>query len=473
MNLAEEIFRHADSEAPALLWHEGKMTYSELDRRSRSIADALRKRFPTPGSRIGLRCPDGRDHVILSLGILRGGCCLVPLANELPPSERERVTGEISLAAVMIPEAGPESPGFALEPGGKPDPHLDRKLSGIDPAFIRFTSGTTGSSKGILLTHRSLADRIAAANSGLGIRASDRILWVLPMSHHFAVSILLYLRNGAAIVLPESLLPGDLLRAARDHDATVFYAAPFHYLLLVSGTEPSSVPENHPWPSLRLAVSTTAPLDAATARKFHAIHGVTPAQALGVMEVGLPLINLPWPELLPSSAGRPQAGFEAEIRDDDGLVCPPGKPGRLFLRGPGMFDAYVAPWRSREEATELGGWFATGDVAVIDDGGSVILQGRSVNVISVGGMKFFPEEVEKVLRMHPRIVEARIIATEHPALGAVPVAEVVLSAGPEVHRGELISLCRRELAPFKVPVTIRFLESLPKTPSGKIRRTPR
>lgn len=473
MNLAEEIFRHADPGAPALLWHEGKMTYGELDRRSRLVADTLREKFPAPGSRIGLRCPDGRDHVILALGILRAGCCLVPLANELPPSERERLTGEISLAAVMIADDGPGSPGFALEPGGQPDPLLDRKLSGMEPAFIRFTSGTTGASKGILLTHRSLADRIAAANSALGIRASDRILWVLPMSHHFAVSILLYLRNGGAVVFPESLLPGDLLRAARDHAATVFYAAPFHYLLLVSGTESSSSPENLPWPSLRLAVATTAPLDAATARKFHAIHGITPAQALGVMEVGLPLINLPRPELLPSSVGRPQPGFEAVIRDDAGLACPRGTAGRLFLRGPGMFDAYVAPWRSREEATEPGGWFATGDVAFINDGGSVILQGRSVNVISVGGMKFFPEEVERVLRLHPRIVEARVIARDHPVLGSVPVAEVVLSPGPEVHQAELISLCRCELAPFKVPVAIRFLESLPKTPSGKIRRTPR
>lgn len=473
MNLAEEIFRDADPEAPALLWIEGRMTYAELDRRSLSIADALRKRFPIPGSRIGLKCPDGRDHVILALGILRAGCCLVPLANELPPAEQERITREIPLAAVMSAGAGAESPGFSLEPGGQPDPDLDRKLSGMDPAFIRFTSGTTGSSKGILLTHRSLAERIAAANSGLGIGPSDRILWVLPMSHHFAVSILLYLRNGAAIVLPESLLPGDLLRAARDHAATVFYAAPFHYLLLVSGTEPTPAPDNHSWPCLRLAVSTTAPLDAATARKFHAIHGIMPAQALGIMEVGLPLINLPRPELLPASVGRPQAGFEAEIRDDAGVACPPGTPGRLFLRGPGMFDAYVTPWRSREEATEPGGWFASGDVALIDSGGSLILQGRSVNVISVGGMKFFPEEVEKFLLLHPRISEARVIATEHPVLGTVPVAEVVLSPGPEVPRGELISLCRRELAPFKVPVTIRFLESLPKTPSGKIRRTPR
>lgn len=473
MNLAEEIFRHADPGAPALLWHGGSMTYGELDLRSRSVADAILKTFPSPGSRVGLRCPDGRDYVILALGILRAGCCLVPLASELTPTERERVAGEISLAAVLVPNNAPGSPGFALQPGGRSDPLLDRKLSGMNPAFIRFTSGTTGASKGILLTHRSLADRIAAANSVLGIRSSDRILWVLPMSHHFAVSILLYLRNGAAVVFPESMLPGDLLRSAREHAATVFYAAPFHYLLMVSGTEPSPSPDNLAWPSLRLAVSTTAPLDASTARKFHAIHGIAPAQALGVMEVGLPLINLPRPELLPSTVGRPQPGFEVEIRDDAGLACPPGTPGRLFLRGPGMFDAYVAPWTSREGATEPGGWFATGDVAVIDDGGSVTLQGRSVNVISVGGMKFFPEEVERVLLLHPRTVEARVTATDHPALGAVPVAEVVLSPGPEVHGTELVSLCRRELAPFKVPVAIRFLDSLPKTPSGKIRRIPR
>lgn len=472
MNLAEEIFRHADPISTAMLWHGGGMTYGELEGKTHRVAETLRGKF-SPRSRIGLRCPDGPGYVVLALGILRAGCCLVPLASELTLAEQKRIAGELSLAAILLQDKGDEVSSFSHEPGGQHDPALDRKLAGIGgsaPAFIRFSSGTTGSAKGILLTHRPLADRITAANSGLGIGASDRVLWTLPMSHHFVVSILLYLRYGAAVVFPESLLPGDLLRAAREHGATVFYASPFQYLLLVSGTSSPASQGATPLPSLRLAVSTTAPLDVETARKFHSIYGVVPAQALGVMEVGLPLINLPHPELRPFSIGRPQSGFEVQIRDETGLPCPPGTTGQLFLRGPGLFDAYVAPWRNREEVTGDGGWFATGDIASIDEEGFVTLSGRTVNVISVGGMKFFPEEVESVLRSHPRVAEARVFATEHPSFGMIPVAEVVLSPGPEVNQSEMTDHCRRELPRYKVPVTIHFLESLPKTPSGKIRR---
>jgi long-chain acyl-CoA synthetase len=470
MNLAEEIFRDADPDAMAMLWHGGEMTYGELDEKSRAIASRLREKIPAPGSRIGLRCPDGPGYVILALGILRAGCCLVPLALELTPAEQKSLTAKISLATVMIPDDSPGSHGFSLEPGGHPDPNLDQKLTGMEPAFIRFSSGTTGSAKGILLTHRSLADRITAANSGLGISASDRVLWTLPMSHHFVVSILLYLRHGAAVVFPESLLPGDLLRAAREHSATVFYASPLQYLLLVSGTSsPASEAATH-WPFLRLAVSSTAPLDVGTARKFHAVYGVMPAQALGVMEVGLPLINLPHPELRPASVGKPQSGFEIQVRDETGSPCQAGTTGQLFLRGPGLFDAYVVPWKNREEIIGNGGWFATGDIAAIDGEGFVTLHGRTVNVISVGGMKFFPEEVEEVLCSQPGIREARVYATDHPAFGSVPVAEVVAMPGAAIVIADLLQSCRKSVARYKMPVEIRIVDSIPKTPSGKIRR---
>lgn len=475
MNLAEEIFRDADPDSLAMRWCGGGMTYGELDSKSHEIASRLRERIPGPLSRIGLRCPDGREYVILALGILRAGYCLVPLAPELMHTEQRKITEEISLAAIMILEEGMEALGFSLEPGGEPDPALDRKIADIGgkgPAFIRFSSGTTGSAKGILLTHRSLADRITAANGVLGIRAYDRILWTLPMSHHFVVSILLYLRNGASVVFPESLLPGDLLKAAREHAATIFYAAPFHYLLLVSGISSPAAEVTASWPSLRLAISTTAPLDAATARKFASLYGITPAQALGVMEVGLPLLNLPRPELRPESVGRAHSGFDVRITNEAGQECTPGTTGQLFLRGPGLFDAYLSPWRSREEVTGSDGWFATGDIASLDGEGFVTLSGRTTTVISVGGLKFFPEEVESVLRSHPRVVEARVASEEHPAFGTVPLADVVLSPGPEVSASDLISHCRAELPRYKVPVTLRFLESLPKTPSGKIRRFP-
>lgn len=473
MNLADEIFRRADPGLPALLGSEN-VSYAELGRRSAEVAGRLRANGAEEGSRIGLRCRDGADHIILALGILRAGCCLVPLAPELTSAECAEIISRISLAGIVSCDrdegtvrfsAGEVT--FSYSATGLSDAVLDQRLGGGSPAFIRFSSGTTGDAKGILLNHPTLRERIEAANAGLGITPGDRVLWALPMSHHFAVSIMLYLWNGAAIVLAQSHLPGDLLAAARDRGATVFYGAPCHYQLFTSG-EDAGYPA---WPTLRLAVSTTAPLTTAAAERFEECFGLHPVQALGLMEVGLPLINRMSSRQRPLSVGTVQPGFEAEIRSEDGRVCGNDEPGELFLRGPGMFDAYIYPWKTREEVTGAGGWFSTGDIASADDQGFITLVGRTKSIISVGGLKFFPEEVEGVLRSQSGVSEVRVRAAEHPSLGSVPVAEVVSEPGRTPEAGELLKACRKELARFKVPVEIRIVRSIPKTPSGKIRRT--
>jgi long-chain acyl-CoA synthetase len=275
------------------------------------------------------------------------------------------------------------------------------------------------------------------------------------MSHHFAVSIMLYLWHGAAVVLPESHLAGDILAAAARHKATVFYAAPFHFESLTGCGA-------NQWPALRLAVSTTAGLSTETARCFAEIHGVFPAQALGIIECGLPCLNLPFPENLPQSVGRPQPAFEAELR---------GEPAKLHLRGPGFLDAYLSPWKPRAEILDAKGWFATGDIASIDAEGRVVLLGRAAAVIGVGGMKFFPEEVEEVLNSHPAVHCSRVFGRSHPDFGMVPVAELLLKTDDIPPKtAELFALCRRQLSRHKIPAEIRFVDDIPLTPSGKIKR---
>jgi len=447
VNIAEDIFSKADPSAPAVMRGDITTTYGELEKKSARIA----KEIPS-GTRIGLSCPDSADYIAAALGILRAGGCFVPLAPELSPKEREQLIREVALDAVL---RGSADGGFEMEelpPPENPPPWLEN-LRAIFPAFIRFTSGTTGDSKGIVLSHSTLLERIRAANAGLGISASDRILWVLPMSHHFAVSIMLYLWHGATIVLPESHLAEDMLTAANRHHATVLYAAPFHFESLAG--------RNH-WPSLRLAVSTTAGLNAETAKRFAEGFGIFPAQALGIIECGLPCLNLPAPEENPASVGRPQPAFEARLDADS----------KLFLRGPGFLDAYLSPWQPRSTVLDAEGWFATGDIASFDGEGRVVLLGRSQAVIGVGGMKFFPEEVEAVLCSHSAIARARVFGRPHPDFGMVPVAEVVLKAGVSAPKPiELMSLCRSQLSRHKIPAEIRFVDAIPLTASGKIKRS--
>jgi long-chain acyl-CoA synthetase len=455
MNIAEEILKKANPSAPAVLHGDQITTYDDLERRSALVTEKLRPAIANkPAARVGLSCPDSADYIAMALGILRAGGCFVPLAPELAEPERQKLTEEVALDAVLRCDKNGEIHIEQIPPRPAEPPWL-KELEKLAPAFIRFSSGTTGDSKGIVLSHRTLLERITAANTGLTISPEDRVLWVLPMSHHFAVSIMLYLWQGAAVVLPESHLAGDILGAAARHTATVFYAAPFHFESLAGSAT------DH-WPALRLAVSTTAGLSTETARRFAEIHGVFPAQALGIIECGLPCLNLPSPENLPQSVGRPQPAFEAELR---------GEPAKLHLRGPGFLDAYLSPWKPRAEILDAEGWFATGDIASIDAKGRVALLGRAAAVIGVGGMKFFPEEVEEVLNSHPAVQRSRVYGRPHPDFGMVPVAELLLRADAITPKNsEIFALCRRQLSRHKIPAEIRFVDDIPLTPSGKIKR---
>lgn len=453
MNIAEEIFRKADPNAVAVCHDGQETTYAALDKKSAAIAGRLRPLIESlPCPRVGLQCPDGVDYIAYALGILRAGGCFVPIAPELSASERCRLIEEVRLD-VIVKQTDVGAVLLESLAHSSPPPDWIKPLTEIRAAFIRFTSGTTGHAKGITLSHQTLLDRITAANDGLGITPADRILWVLPMSHHFAVSIMLYLWNGAGIVLPLSSLPGDLIEASKRTRATVLYAAPFHYEMLSSC-------DGHADVHWRLAVSTTAALSPSTAEKISKRFGIFPSQALGIIEVGLPCLNSPAPDLRPASIGLPQPSFQAKLKDS-----------QLLLRGPGCLDAYLSPWQPRSEILDDEGWFPTGDIAEIDTQGFITLHGRTSTAISIGGMKFFPDEVEAVLSTHPAVELSRVFARLHPDFGMVPIAEVVIAAGVEPpSRLDLLKLCRRELSAHKIPVEIHFVEKIQLTPSGKIKR---
>lgn len=466
MNIVAKIFERCDPHAVALIRGERTITFGELRAEVATAEAALRGAGAFVGPRVGLSCPNGIDYVVLALAIVKSGCCFVPIASELAAPEVDEIVTRTGLASVVlgggaqwrgVAEPRACSHGAVVALGAEVE-FDEAAFAALNVAFVRFSSGTTGRSKGVVLSHASLLERVTAANRGLRIGPEDRVVWMLPMAHHFAVSIILYLLHGATTVLAESHLAPEVLAEARRHGGTVIYGSPFHYAMLAAEAS------GDPWPTLRLAVSTAAALSRATAEAFDARFGVPLTQGLGIIEVGLPLLNLDAAREQPTAVGRPQPGFEAEVRGAAGGV------GELFLRGPGMFDAYLSPWRSRDEVLEEG-WFRTGDLATMDACGRVTLCGRSHSVINVAGMKVFPEEVEAVLDAHPLVLESRVSGRAHPQVGAMPVAELVLrNAAQRPKIPSLVSHCRAALAGYKVPLDFRFVEALPRTASGKIKR---
>jgi long-chain acyl-CoA synthetase len=334
------------------------------------------------------------------------------------------------------------------------------EFAAVDAAFIRFTSGTTSTAKGVVLSHKTVYERIHAANEALAIGEDDTIVWLLSMSYHFTVSIVAYLTFGASILLCSNHFGETIVEEAAAHSGTLIYGSPQHYALMAGDRSGAKLD------SLRLAVSTASALKSDIAEAFFGRFGVPLSQAYGIIEIGLPCINLAGEAAKPGSVGKVLPAYEIHLRD---IGSAPLRA--IDVRGRGLFDAYYSPWR-RQIDISPDGWFETGDMGQFDDEGYLYITGRAKEMISVGGMKFFPQEVETVLDTHPSVEEAYVFAESHPRLGEAPHALVKLREQVETNglSDELRRLCQANLSAFKIPLTIRFVEQLPRTGSGKLKR---
>ena len=449
-----------------------RLTYRQLSQRIDQIAKRLAECGLRAGDTVGLHCPSGLDYILFNYAVWRAGGCVVPIPVELAEDEKREIGRRIALRFVISPRATLPVFGYpataepieldsqtVIAPTGSKLGH-PAGFDGVNAAFIRFTSGTTGASKGVVLSHETIAARIAAANEVLAIGPADRVVWLLSMSYHFAVSIVAYLSYGATIVLPRNNFAASVLEAIHQQTGTLVYGSPLHYAWMAESEAAGALA------SVRLALSTTTALNVDTATLFQQRFGVPLTQALGIIEVGLPAINVDFAADRPDGVGRVLPAYE--LRLDDAGAGPHLK--QVLLRGPGFLDAYYDPWQPREEILD-DGWFRTGDVGELDADGCLFLRGRAKDVIDVMGMKFFPQEVESVLLAHPSVAAACVVPRPHVRLGEVPHAQVVLkngAAGPPAPE-ELREFCEQRLAAFKVPEHFEFVDRIEHTASGKVR----
>jgi len=442
------------------------VSYGTLAARIARHASTLRQAGVARGDRCGVIAPQGAGFVETALGVMATGACLVPIPPDHPDATLEAFVARAGLAHLVRADGGEFShrTGVATTAGADDD----MAFRALEPAYLRYTSGSTSARKGVVLGHATILARLDAANRGMQIDADDRIMWLLPMAHHFVVSILLYLQRGATVLLPSSSLAQPVLEFAQSARPTIFYASPYHYHLLAKDRS------EHTLASVRLAVSTAEGLRADVGTRFAARFGLPLVQALGIIEVGLSVMNLVCAQTKPTALGRPLPDYEVWLRGDDGRpVSDPSAPersGEICIRGPGMFDAYLEPWTPARTVLAPDG-FRTGDQGWWDGDGDLHLAGRRANRISMAGMKFFSEEVEAVLDAHPAIARSRVRPMEHAHLGEIPVAEVVPAdpdAPPEATA--LGRYCREQLASYKVPRRFEIVSGLPLTLTGKLSR---
>ena len=476
MNIFQTIKREtaAFTGKPAVVEDGYSITYGQLIISAELIASSLKQSGAAQFHRIGLLCSDSIDYIAASLAILSLSAVVVPISTDHTDNEISDILNVISVDFLVFEKGSHNDKGaFSLMSKGfcKKELYIKKRALQekpcdeyyrINPAFIRFSSGTTGTSKGVVLSHETIIDRTDAADKGLKITGEDTVLWVLSMSFHFVVTILLFLRRASTIVLCSSRFPEALIDGISNHNGTFIYASPFHYSLLAN----SDFIAADSMRNIRMAVSTAMKLPEKIADEFFDKYGIELTEAYGIIEVGLPFVNLSKDKNRRNSVGRALPDYEVALFNKD-----ENKIGAINIRGKGMLDAYFSPWQGRAGILN-NGWFNTGDLGRIDDDGFLTIMGRGKEVINFAGMKVFPSEVEAVINQFPGVEESHVYGENHSVYGQLPMAKIVFTNNADApdSLSNLRTYCYKNLARYKVPKGFEYVSRLHKTASGKIKR---
>ena len=459
---------------PAVFDQYGSLSFSELFAQTESFRLQLLDAGIGKGMVVGIKAHNSRNFIISLFAVIGCGATAMPVSHQLKKPEIDEILEEAQLHAILDDGSGIhayETPGivFTLKEGyfnfnftGKSTanrfaPHV------ANPAFMRFTSGTTGKSKGVIISHEAVLERIDAANKGLQLNHTDTVIWVLPMAYHFVVSVVLYIRFGTAIAIAKDFLAKNIIDITNRHNGTLLYASPLQIRLLANDKSDEQLP------SLKKVISTSAAISMDVCTSFKNRFNIDVSQAYGIIEIGLPMLNYIKSAEHPDAVGYALPDYQVDILDDDYQPLPAGSMGHLAIKGPGMFDAYLNPPASRNEILK-NGYFLTADYATKADDGLIKVVGRLKSVINISGIKIFPEEIEGVLESYPGIKLARITSNPHPLLGEVIEGEIVLQDGASVDTEEVLTYCRKRLSAFKTPQKLKIVPALPETGSGKLMR---
>ncbi len=452
----------------------GSLTFTELYQQTEQLKNQLISNGIKSGHGIGLLIKNNRYFLIGLYAGIGCGAVVMPISPQQKSEEINKATREAKLHYLLsdrIDIYTDKKESFEINLFEQPlflgytNKSLEEKTVSFigNPAVMRFTSGTTGEAKCVVLSHQSLIERIEAANEGLKLNQNDCVVWVLPMAYHFIVSIMLYVRYGVGIIICNDFLAESILEHIRQHNGTMLYASPMHIRLLATYAKEASLP------SLKRIVSTTTSISPSICNAFKAKYKLPVMQAFGIIEIGLPIINTDRSEDHPEAVGYSLPAYEIGILDEDLNHLPSGKSGLLAIKGPGMFDGYLSPVTLRNDVLK-DGWFLTGDYATRSADGLIEIKGRKKVVINVSGNKVFPTEVEDVLNTYPGIVLSKVYGQNHSLLGEVVVADLILEKNASFQEDALLNYCRQMLSSFKVPHKINIVEHIEMTDSGKIKR---
>ena len=497
MNLQRMLTEAAEryGQKKTIVCAERRLSFADIEESSNKVANALIESGLGNGDRVAMLLPNSPEFISVYFGVVKVGGIAVLLDSKykvdeltaifdncqpkdmfaenssLKPlvanlSRFESIKQVINLGSdyqgqfISYDEIVADSPGSKIEVDVKPD----------DIAHIAYTSGPSFYPKGVVMSHRCLTEETAISADGFEQTEDDVLmLYALPMHHAFGlVAILLasiYKGSRVVIVPGTGLSLGSCMEAIERERGTMFMGVPYIFALAIDMAEKTGIKND--LGSLRLCASAGAPLSATIIQRFKQFYGFDIIDFWGLTEATCHVTCPPIDgSAVPGSVGKALPGWEVKVVDDDGRELPVNQKGEVIVRGPIMKRYYNNPQATAAAIRD--GWLYTGDFGKLDEEGNLFLLGRKKEMIIVKGQNIYPADVEKVLCSHPQVAEAAVVGIPDTLRGEKVRAVISLKSGESVTEQEILQFCREYLSDYKVPKQIIFIDSLPKTASGKI-----
>lgn len=474
----------ADPGAPAIQTPTGEhITYGDLVARTGRMANALVSAGVRPGDRVAVQVEKSVPAIILYLATVRAGAVFLPLNTGYTPAEIAYFIGDAAPALFVCDPAragslaeaaggaqlltlGADGAGSLADAvQGQPEDFVTVDRSAADLAALLYTSGTTGRSKGAMLSHGNLVSNTRALIDAWEYSARDVLIHALPIfhTHGLFVATNVTLFAGASMIFLPKFDPDRIVEAMAR--ATVLMGVPTFYTRLLDDDRLNAATTS----GMRLFISGSAPLLADTHREWRARTGHAILERYGMTETNMNASNPCHGARVAGTVGLPLPGVEIIVTDPEtGAGLPEGEIGMIEVRGPNVFSGY---WQMPEKtAAELraNGFFITGDLGRIDENGYLHIVGRGKDLIITGGYNVYPKEIETEIDALPGVTESAVIGLPHRDFGEGVTAVIVGPAPPS--EAEVLTALEDRLARFKLPKRVMYLDELPRNTMGKVQK---
>jgi len=466
-----------------------RMTFAELQRASRRLAHYLAGMGIQPGEKVALLMHNGYQACRLFIGAMYGGYCVTPInllaqSAQLEyvlkhcdarivfaaPDQLERLKAALANVArqIRVVECNVDSQEFITGPEAA---EILPAVGEEDDALMMYTSGTTGKPKGVVLTHRSVISGGQFVTAAHQLGPGDRVMASLPLYHINAqiVTATAPLIHGGSLVIPHRFSASSFWEQVVQHRCTWINVVPTIISYLLNGTDP--LESGLDISGVRFCRSASAPLAPSQHRAFEEKFKIGVIETMGLTETAAPCFTNPLDPARRKIGSPGQAfGNQAKVVGRNGDTLPPQETGEILVRGPNVMKGYYKDAEETARACTVDGWLHTGDLGHLDEDGFVFVTGRIKELIIKGGENIAPREIDEALLKHPAVLEAAAAGMPDLHYGQEIMACVVLKPGHLCSEAELQEFCLPALGKYKTPKIIRFLEELPKGPSGKVQR---